>query len=154
MGEMVNEGIQAPRFSLLDHRGATSSTESLAGNWYLMYWYPKANTPGCTAQATGLRDQLEAFQDLGCRVLGASFDPVDDLVVFAAQHSLNFALLSDGDRSTGSAFGVAGPDRTAAHAERVAFLVDPDGIVRRRYDVEDPEFFAESVLDDLEKLLS
>lgn len=147
-------GAPMVRFDLPDqaHRRVTSG--SLQGSWYLLYWYPKANTVGCTAQAQGLQAQLDVFADHGCVVLGASFDSVDDLVAFRDGQGLTFDLLSDADRSSARAMGVAGPDGDASHAARVAFLVDPDGVVARRYDVEDPAFFAELVLDDLDGLSS
>lgn len=143
-------GSQYPNFDLVDHDGAAFSAGDVAGSWFLLYWYPKADTPGCTAQAQGLRDQIEAFGELGCRVLGASFDEPADNAAFRAKYSLPFPLLSDHDGILARAVGAA--DDTT-HPRRIAHLVDPSGVVARSYDVEDPEFFAESVLDDLEELI-
>lgn len=147
----LDTGYQYPRFDLVDHDGVAFASDQVAGFWYLLYWYPKADTPGCTAQAQGLRDQIEAFDELGCRVLGASFDEPADNAAFRAKYSLPFPLLSDRGGTLARAVGAAEQDTT--HPRRVAHLVDPSGVVARGYDVEDPEFFAESVLDDLEELI-
>lgn len=147
---MIDTDQPAPAFTLPDQDGTATTLDELRGRWVLLYWYPKADTPGCTAQAQGLRDQHEAFEELGCTVLGASFDPQEDLVAFRAKYDLTFDLLSDPDRRAGRAYGVAGDDGTGRYAARTAFLIDPDGVVRRRYEVETPEMFADEVLDDLE----
>lgn len=147
---MVDVGSQAPSFTLRNHVGGDVSLDNVAPMSVLLYWYPKADTPGCTAQAQGLRDQREAFEQLGCTVLGASFDPVEDLAAFHSKYQLNFDLLSDPSRQVGRLYGVAGEDGGGEYASRVAFLIDHQGIVVRRYEVETPEMFAEQVLDDLE----
>lgn len=147
----LNTGDTYPSFDLVDHTGALFSSGDVAGSWFLLYWYPKADTPGCTAQAQGLRDQIEAFDELGCRVLGASFDVPAENAAFREKYSLPFTLLSDSDGPLARAVGAADIDTT--HPRRIAHLVDPTGTVARAYDVEDPEFFAETVLDDLEDLI-
>ena len=148
----LTAGTHMVVFDLPDQAGRRVTSESLRGSWYLLYWYPKADTAGCTAQAQGLQAQFDVFADYRCVVLGASFDSVDELIAFREGQGLTFDLLSDADRSSARAMGVAGPDGSASHAQRVAFLVRPDGIIARRYDVEDPAFFAELVLDDLDVL--
>lgn len=146
----VGDGVG--QFQLVDHDGNSFASESLDG-WYLLYWYPKADTPGCTAQAEGLRDQLEAFDDLGCTVLGASFDPPEVNAAFRSKYSLRFTLLTDLSKEAASAFGAV-PDADQSHPSRVATLVDPSSTAAVVYQVTDPEFFAESVLDDLERLIA
>lgn len=149
---MVDTGTPAPTFVLPNQDGEDVSLESLRGRWVLLYWYPKADTPGCTAQAEGLRDQQEAFDESNCTILGASFDTVDEIAAFRRKYDLTFDLLADTDRATGLAYGVAGEDGAGTHAQRVSFLIDPEGVVRRTYEVEDPSFHAEHVLDDLGEL--
>ncbi|HEX2575847.1 MAG TPA: peroxiredoxin [Aquihabitans sp.] len=149
---MPEVGELAPPFSLANQRGEVVDLDQLRGSWVVLYWYPKADTPGCAAQAQGLRDQLAAFDELGARVVGASFDPVADLAAFAEKYDLSFDLVSDEDHQVGRAYGVAGPDGGRGHAERVAFVLDPGGVVRVRLIVGDPEFFADHVLDELEEL--
>jgi peroxiredoxin Q/BCP len=138
-----------PSFALIDHAERMVASDDFAGRWYLLYWYPKADTPGCTAQAIGLRDQHDAFEALDCTVLGASFDEPADNAAFRAKFGLPFRLLSDRERGVARRVGAADDDG-ATHAQRIAHLVRPDGKIERSYLVEDPEFFAEQVLDDLE----
>lgn len=146
---MTEAGELLPPFHLPDQDGEQVVSDSLRGRWYLMYWYPKADTPGCTAQAEGLRDQMEAFAELNCVVLGASFDHPDSNQAFRQKYGLNFQLLSDTDHSVAVNHGAA-QDLAAVSPVRIAHLVGPDGVVVRHYRVESPEFFAEAVLDDLE----
>ena len=147
---MLSIGDRAPALRLPNHAGETIDLDDRRGRWVLVYWYPKADTPGCTTQARSLRDQQDAFDELGCTVLGASFDTVDELAAFRAKYGLTFDLLSDTSHDTGRAYGVAGVDGEAAYAERVAYLIRPDRTVAERYEVTDPEFFAEQALDDLD----
>lgn len=137
-----------PSFRLIDHDGRDFDSATLDG-WYLLYWYPQADTPGCTAQAEGLRDQIEAFDDAGCTVLGASFDNPDTNRRFREKYRLPFLLLTDADRTAAVALGAI-DSLDATHPRRVAHLVGPGQRVIRRYQVDDPALFAEKVLDDLD----
>jgi thioredoxin-dependent peroxiredoxin len=91
---------------------------------------------------------------LGATIIGASFDPVAELLAFATDQEFPFALVSDTDRSVGVAYGVARPagDKFAAFARRISFLIDPGGVIRRVYDVADVATHADEVLDDLRLL--
>ena len=149
---MVDIGSSFPPFELRDQDGGLVSSQSLSDSWFLLYWYPKADTPGCTAQAQGLRDQIEAFEELGCVVLGASFDEPASNQAFREKYRLPFRLLSDTGHDVAVALGVVESHDTP-YPSRIAHLVGPDGVVVKRYAVEDPEFFAEDVLDDLEAAL-
>lgn len=149
---MTQIGEQLPPFNLPNQDGKPVDSGDLRGTWFLMYWYPKADTPGCTAQAEGLRDQLETFTELGCVVLGASFDRPELNKVFRQKYRLNFGLLSDVDHAVAVDHGVV-DDPTDAFPRRISHLVGPDGVVVRLYEVETPEFFAEAVLDDLEEAM-
>lgn len=150
---MVDAGSSLPPFTLEDQEGRTVSTAEMTGRWVLLYWYPKADTPGCTAQAQGLRDQIEAFDELGCAVFGVSFDTPEANMAFRHKYRLPFRLLSDVEHTVALSFGVV-DDLATEHPRRIAHLVDPEGLVVKCYDVEDPEFFAETVLDDLEDALN
>lgn len=145
----MNVGQDASPFNLPNQANEPVELADFAGRWVVLYWYPKADTPGCAAQAQGLRDQQEGFDELSCTVLGASFDTVEDNASFHAKYGLTFDLLSDPQRSVGRAFGVVGD---GSYANRTAFLIDPNGRVERVYEVDAPEFFADRVLDDLEEL--
>ena len=151
---MANVPQKVPGFELKNQSGRSITSDGLLGRWFVLYWYPKADTPGCTAQAQGLQDQLEIFEELNTTVLGASFDDEVELKTFRNKFGLSFDLLSDPQRIAGKAFGVAGNDGQAKHPERVAFLVNPEGLIRQRYEVSAPGNFAFQVLDDLEAEIS
>lgn len=149
---MVSVGESYPPFTLRDQDTATVGSSDVAGSWFLLYWYPKADTPGCTAQAEGLRDQYETFQELGCQVYGASFDPPEVNAAFRLRYDIPFRLLTDETHELAVRLGAA--TETASVPQRIAHLVDPSGTVIRRYEVDDPAFFAEHALDDLESIIA
>ena len=147
----MQNGTRYPVFELKDVDGRTVSSSDLAQRWFLLYWYPMAETPGCIAQATSLRNQIRAFDTLDCVVIGASFDLPEVNAAFKSKHQLPFRVLSDATRELALAVGAV-DDSEAATPKRIAHLVTPGGIVARRYVVESPGMFAEDVLDDLEAL--
>ena len=104
-------GTQAPDFSLPDQDGQQVSLSSLRGKKVLIYFYPKAMTPGCTTQACGLRDVNAELAALNVVVLGISPDPAKRLKKFEERDSLNFRLLADEDHAVADAFGVWGPKK-------------------------------------------
>src|SRR4029077_11116371 len=98
-GPMLAPGAAFPAWSLTDHTGATVSSRDLAGKTYLLWFYPKAMTSGCTTEGRGLRDSFAGFQERGVEVLGVSFDkPAENRAFVEAEH-FPFRLLSDGERS-------------------------------------------------------
>ena len=105
-------------------------------------------------QGQGLRDSAQEFADRGTVVLGASFDTPAENLAFATAQEFGYSLLSDADRTVGTAYGaVRDPgDRYAEYPRRIAYLIDPDGVVRRAYDVSDVAGFASAVLRDLDDL--
>ncbi|MDH4145034.1 MAG: thioredoxin-dependent thiol peroxidase [Acidimicrobiia bacterium] len=125
----LQPGDPAPGFDLEDQNGNRVSLEGLRGRSVLVYFYPKAATPGCTTQACGLRDVLGDIGDTA--VLGISPDPVDRLARFDAKHSLGFPLLSDPDHAVAEAYGAWGRKKLYGKEYdgiiRSAFLVGPDG---------------------------
>lgn len=146
---MLQPGDPAPDFSLLDHAERRVTLRDLEAPYVLLYWYPKADTPGCTAQAENLRDQYEAFDDIGCIVLGASFDTPEDNRRFAEKYLLPFRLLSDTQHDVALQYGAAeSPEQK--YPRRIAHLIGAERTVLSTYVVDDPEFFAEAVLDDID----
>jgi peroxiredoxin Q/BCP len=129
MGERLRPGDSAPAFSLPDQSGNVVSLAGLRGRNVLVYFYPKADTPGCTAQACGLRDVAGAVG--GTVILGISPDPPKRLAAFDQKYGLGFPLLSDVDHAVAEAYGVWVPrsmyGRNYMGIERSAFLVDQDG---------------------------
>ncbi|MDR9826021.1 thioredoxin-dependent thiol peroxidase [Vibrio sp. FNV 38] len=127
----LQAGAPAPVFSLLDQNGETVSLTDFAGKKVLVYFYPKAMTPGCTVQAQGLRDTKAQLDAMNVVVLGISIDPVKRLTKFAERDELNFTLLSDEDHAVADQFGVWGEKKFMGKIydglHRLSFLVDEQG---------------------------
>ena len=102
----LEKNAEAPAFKLFDHEGRTVGLKDFAGSKVLVYFYPKADTPGCTAQACSLRDAWGELKQAGVTVLGISPDPVAKQKKFADKYGLNFALLSDEDHAVAEAYDV------------------------------------------------
>jgi peroxiredoxin Q/BCP len=99
-------GDQLPEFDLLDQNGERFSSEQLKGNAFVLYFYPKDDTPGCTAEACSFRDSYEEFEEMGAKVVGVSADSPEKHKQFAEKHRLPFTLLSDKGNQLRKAFGV------------------------------------------------
>ncbi|GAA5189231.1 thioredoxin-dependent thiol peroxidase [Ferrimonas gelatinilytica] len=129
----LQPGAKAPDFALQNQNGETVRLSDFAGQRVLVYFYPKAMTPGCTVQAQNLRDSQEALKEKGVVVLGISPDPVKRLAKFAERDALNFDLLSDEDHAVADAFGVWGLKKFMGREydgiHRLSFLIGPDGTV-------------------------
>ena len=127
-------GDAAPAFDLSDEAGRRVSSADLAGQPYVLYFYPRDNTPGCTVEACGFRDAMPAFEAAGVRVLGVSPDSVASHVRFRDKYDLSFALLADTDRQLANAYGTwvlkSNYGREFMGIERSTFLVGPDGVIR------------------------
>lgn len=128
----LNVGDIAPNFSLQNQAGETVSLQqALTNGPVLVYFYPKASTPGCTVQAQGLRDIKAQLDGLNVTVFGISPDPVAKLARFADKQALNFTLLSDEDHAVADGFGVWGPKQfMGKHYDgihRLSFIVGIDG---------------------------
>jgi peroxiredoxin Q/BCP len=131
----IAEGSKAPTFSLTDDAGATVSSASLAGKPYVLYFYPKDDTPGCTKEACDFRDNLRKFNDQKLRVLGVSPDDPTRHAKFKQKYGLTFTLLSDTEKTLANAYGVwvekQNYGRTYMGVERSTFLVDKSGKVTK-----------------------
>lgn len=134
----LTAGDAAPQFSLPCETGENVSLSDFAGKKVLVYFYPKAMTPGCTTQAQNLRDVKNDLDSHNVVVLGISPDPVKRLPKFIEKESLNFSLLSDEDHSVADAFGVWGPKKFMGKEydgiHRTSFLIDEDGKVAHVFD--------------------
>jgi peroxiredoxin Q/BCP len=132
------EGKKAPKFSLMDQNGEKVSLSDFKGKKVLVYFYPKALTPGCTVQACGLRDSFKIYDKLNLVVLGISPDPVKKLKQFEEKHELNFSLLSDPDHSVAQAYLSWGPKKFMGKEYdgilRQSFLINEKGIVEKVLD--------------------
>src|SRR5580698_9498235 len=102
----LSPGDPAPDFTLPDQHGNPVTLSALRGKTVVLYFYPKADTPGCTTQACGVRDHRADYERLGARVLGVSPDPVKKVTKFAEKFDLDFTLLADADHAVAEAYGV------------------------------------------------
>jgi thioredoxin-dependent peroxiredoxin len=147
---MVEEGKLAPTFTLESDSGNEVSLESLRGKPVVLYFYPKDDTPGCTAQACGIRDSWSEFEERGAVVVGVSPDSASSHVKFKEKYGLPFALLADEDHAVAEAYGVwveknmAG--KTYMGVERSTFVIDADGNVARVMRRVKPDTHADDVL--------
>lgn len=127
-------GQPAPEFSALDQSEQTVALKDLRGKNVVLYFYPKAMTPGCTVQACGIRDTQKELADANTLVLGMSPDAPARLQKFIDKHDLNFTLLSDEDHAIADAYGVwalkkfMGKEYVGIH--RLTFIIDSDGVLR------------------------
>ena len=133
MTRMIEEGSKAPDFTLPNQDGEDTSLSDFAGRPVVLYFYPKADTPGCTTQACGVRDHSAEYDELGAVVLGVSPDPVKAVKKFHDKQALNFTLLADQDHAVCEAYGVWGEKsmygKTYWGAQRATFLIDEEGVV-------------------------
>lgn len=128
----LKAGNKAPAFSLKNQAGETVALKDFVNKKHvLLYFYPRASTPGCTVQAQGIRDHLKAFADLDIAVIAVSPDPVDKIAKFVDKHELNFHLLADEDHAIADKYGVWGLKKFMGKEFmgliRSTFLIDKDG---------------------------
>ena len=130
---MIEAGHPAPDFTIPDQDGEPFTLSSLRGGPVVLYFYPKADTPGCTTQACGVRDHVEEYDARGATVLGVSPDSVAKVKKFHDKFDLNFRLLADSDHAVAEAFGVwvekSMYGNTYMGNERTTFVIDADGVV-------------------------
>lgn len=147
-------GDLAPDFTLTDQDGEARSLSDEKGNWVLLYFYPKDDTPGCTKQACAIRDNFPLFEKLGCTVLGISIDGEKSHKKFEEKYELPFILLSDTEKKVVNAYGVWGMKKFMGREYegtlRTSFLIDPEGKIAKIYENVKPEKHAEEVLADLQ----
>ena len=133
----VGEGSRAPTFSLPDQAGRTVSSSSLAGKPYVLYFYPKDDTTGCTREACGFRDSLRGFGSKGVKIIGVSPDNEASHARFAGKYGLPFTLLADTDKTLAKAYGVWAKKQNYGREYmgivRSTFLVDKRGIVQKAW---------------------
>jgi peroxiredoxin Q/BCP len=146
----LKEGDPAPTFTAATNGGGKISLADYQGRHVILYFYPKDDTPGCTKEACGFRDQFAAFEQKGAVVLGVSIDPVKAHDKFVTKYKLPFTLLADEDRTIVNAYGVWGEKsflgRRYFGIHRVTFLIGPDGRIKKIWPKVKPELHAAEVL--------
>lgn len=148
---------QAPDFSLPDQDGNTKSLTDYAGKWLVLYFYPKDNTSGCTAEACSFRDERDAIAQFGnAEVVGVSKDGVRSHKKFIADHHLNFTLLSDTEHKTIEAYdswkSKTFMGREYLGTNRDTFIISPEGKIAKEYRGVDPKTHAAQIISDLQEL--
>ncbi len=153
---MLEVGQRAPQFTLPDQDGTEVSLQELAGSPVVVYFYPKDDTPGCTTQACGIRDQWTEFEEAGAVVLGISPDDVDSHDRFAAKHDLPHRLLADPRRTAIEKYGAWGTKsmygKEYQGVIRSTVLVDPNGDVAEVWPKIQPKKHADAVLEAIRAL--
>lgn len=146
-------GKIAPAFSLPDQTGAAHTLRQYRGQWVVLYFYPKDDTPGCTAEACSFRDHFAALKKAGAVVLGVSVDPVKKHVKFVEKYALPFTLLADEEKKVVALYGVWGMKKFMGReylgTNRISFLIDPKGKIAKIYAAVKPASHAAEVLHDI-----
>jgi peroxiredoxin Q/BCP len=149
----LEPGDAAPSFTLLDQHGETVRLEGFRGRKVLVYFYPEADTPGCTTQSCSLRDHRQDLGSLDVEVIGISPDEPDKQLAFDRKYSLGFPLLSDPDHSVAQAWGAWGPKKLYGREYegiiRSSFLVDEGGRIERAWYKVKPEATVPNALEAL-----
>jgi len=148
--------MEKPNFSLPDQTGKIHSLKDYKGQWVLVYFYPKDDTPGCTKEACAIRDNFLAFKKLGIKVFGISADSEKSHQKFTEKYDLPFTLLSDPDKKVIKDWGVWQKKKFMGKEymgiARTSFLINPDGELAKTYEKVKPEVHAEEVLADIKEL--
>jgi thioredoxin-dependent peroxiredoxin len=133
---MIAAGDSAPDFEARDHAGQPFRFSSLRGAPVVLYFYPKADTPGCTIEAKGFREVYGQYRAKGVHVVGVSTDDCPAQQAFRDKYGLPFPLIADPEKSVAKAYGVLSPQ---GHARRVTFLIDASGKVLDVVDTSSPD---------------
>ena len=145
-------GALAPDFTLNDQNGDSKSLEDFKGQWLVLYFYPKDDTPGCTTEAKNFRDKYQAYQAIGAEIVGISLDDVSSHKDFSSAYKLPFTILADVNQKASKAYKVLGGFGPMEYAERETFIIDPDGNIVYHYSEVDPDTHAQEVMKQLMKL--
>ena len=146
MANLPQQGQPLPDLDLTAEDGEHLGTAELKGQKTVLYFYPKDDTPGCTKEACAFRDRMDDYAEADIKVYGVSLDSPESHREFRAKYSLNFPLLTDEGGRASVALGVLRENRRTAN--RVTFLLDPDGMISRVYPEISPETHADEILQD------
>lgn len=149
---------KAPLFALLDQNEKEHALKDYLGKWVVLYFYPKDDTPGCTAEACSFRDGFAKFKRAGIVVLGVSVDTVKSHKKFATKYTLPFPILSDTEKVVVEQYGVWQKKKFMGReylgSVRNTFLIDPTGKIAKIYTDVKPDEHAEEILADVKQLKS
>jgi thioredoxin-dependent peroxiredoxin len=149
----LDVGDRTPDFSTVADDGRPVTSADLKGKTVVFYFYPRADTPGCTTEACGIRDEFGAFQRLGTEVIGVSPDTAEAQAAFKAKYNLPFTLLADPDHQIAEAFGAWGlreiRGQQVLGVRRMTFILGPDGKVQQVFPQVTPADHAQELLQAL-----
>jgi peroxiredoxin Q/BCP len=147
---LLEPGKSAPLFTLPDQSGEKVALKSLRGEPVVLYFYPRADTPGCTVQACGIRDHRAELKRAGVTVLGVSPDPVEAVAKFDSKHSLDFTLLADEDHKVAEKYGVwvekSMYGKKYWGVQRATYVIDSKGKIAHVIEKASPKTHAEDIL--------
>lgn len=141
---MLLEKTLAPDFVLPDQNSIDHKLSDYRGQWVVLYFYPKDDTPGCTGEACSFQDNLLKFEKFKIKILGISADPISSHRRFAEKYGLNFTLLSDDKKEVIKKYEAEG-----IFTKRISYLIDPQGQIYKAYAEVNPANHVEEVLADL-----
>lgn len=147
MARLLKPGDLAPDFTLIANNGEQFTLSAMRGHRLLLWFYPEAETPGCTLEGCSLRDQSSYYAENDIAIVGISCDELERNAAFAAKYHFEFSLLSDPAREVSILYGAC-EDRKARYAERISYLIDAAGLIECVYDQVDPRDHAARVLID------
>jgi peroxiredoxin Q/BCP len=147
---MPQQGQRLPDVEFVTEDGSRVGPDDLTGQRTVLYFYPKDDTPGCTKEACAFRDRMEDYGQAGIKVYGVSLDSPESHREFREKYSLNFPLLTDEDGRAAEALGILRDN--GERANRVTFLLAPDGNIAKVYPEVSPETHADEILSDAESL--
>jgi peroxiredoxin Q/BCP len=153
---VLQPGDRAPDFELPDQNGNPVKLADLKGQTVVLFFYPRADTPGCTTQACGVRDRSGDYEKAGARVIGVSPDSVEDVKKFADKYALDFTLLADADHAVAEAYGTWGEKSMYGKkywgVRRASFVIDAEGKIARTFPKVSPKTHDDVVLEALADL--
>jgi peroxiredoxin Q/BCP len=152
--EAPKAGQAAPAIRLQDQHGNWVTLDQQKGKWVVLYFYPKDNTPGCTTQACEFRDNIFEVRKANAVILGVSVDDLESHKKFSTDHGLPFSILADSTKETSKRYGVLMKRGEMEIANRITFLIDPNGKIAKTYVVDPPSLAGHSktVLADIASL--
>ncbi len=152
----LKTGILAPDWKAPDQDGKIQKLSDYRGQWVLIYFYPKDDTPGCTKQACAIADMMPDFKKLKLQIFGISIDSVKSHKKFEEKYHLPFTLIADEDKKIVGKYDVFGKKKFMGREYmgtfRTSFLIDPKGKIAKIYENVKPELHADMILEDLKKL--
>ena len=148
----INTGQTAPNFNLQDQNGNWHTLDNYKGQWVVLFFYPKDQTPGCTTEACNFRDSIFEFQKLNAQILGVSLDDIESHQAFSEKYSLPYPILADVNKECATEYGVLGKFMMMTIAKRQSFLINPEGQIVKHYKKVDPDTHTKEVIIDLKQL--